>query len=110
MGHCRPTPPSEIPPVDIPPASSKESDDEPHVPAQFLKRSAAASAAWAGASLGHGGSAQPAPTTMFAWPWWGIGSKVKTGGMGRNEIQHFRKIPGVRIVALCRRRQRQPWP
>lgn len=31
----------------------------------------------------------------------GVGSRVKIGGMGRNEIRAFRKIPGVRIVALC---------
>jgi predicted dehydrogenase len=68
----------------------------------FIQRSAAASAAWVGASLGHA-------------PWLratganddirigvvGIGSRVKTGGMGRGEIQHFRTIPGVRVVALC---------
>jgi hypothetical protein len=31
----------------------------------------------------------------------GLGSRVKTGGMGRGEVEHFRKIPGVRVVALC---------
>lgn len=31
----------------------------------------------------------------------GIGSRVKIGGMGRNEIRSFRRIPGVRIVAIC---------
>ena len=31
----------------------------------------------------------------------GIGSTVKIGGKGKMDIQDFRKIPGVRIVALC---------
>ena len=31
----------------------------------------------------------------------GIGSTVKIGGKGKADIQDFRKIPGVRIVALC---------
>lgn len=31
----------------------------------------------------------------------GIGSKVKIGGKGKQDIRAFRKIPGVRIVALC---------
>jgi predicted dehydrogenase len=31
----------------------------------------------------------------------GIGSKVKIGGKGKADIRDFRKIPGVRIVALC---------
>jgi predicted dehydrogenase len=31
----------------------------------------------------------------------GVGSRVKGGGMGRGEIRHFQKIPGVRVVALC---------
>jgi predicted dehydrogenase len=31
----------------------------------------------------------------------GVGSKVKIGGKGKQDIQAFRKIPGVRIVALC---------
>ncbi|NUQ65191.1 MAG: Gfo/Idh/MocA family oxidoreductase [Pirellulales bacterium] len=68
----------------------------------FFKRSAAASAAFAAANL-------------RASPWLraaganddirlavvGVGSRVKIGGMGRNEIRTFRRIPGVRIVALC---------
>ena len=68
----------------------------------FLKRSAAASAALVGAN--------------FAAPFWlraaganddvrlavvGVGSRVKIGGQGRNEIRSFRQVPGVRIVALC---------
>ena len=68
----------------------------------FLKRSAAASTVWAGASLGNApwlraaGANDDVRLAVV-----GIGSRVKTGGMGRNEIQHFRKIPGVRVVALC---------
>ena len=31
----------------------------------------------------------------------GIGSKVKIGGKGKADIRDFRKVPGVRIVALC---------
>lgn len=31
----------------------------------------------------------------------GIGSFVKIGGKGRQDIEDFRKIPGVRVVALC---------
>ncbi|MCC6126380.1 MAG: Gfo/Idh/MocA family oxidoreductase [Pirellulales bacterium] len=68
----------------------------------FLKRSAAAAAALAGASV-------------FPAPWLraaganddvrlgvvGIGSRVKIGGKGRGEIRDFRKLSGVRVVALC---------
>ena len=68
----------------------------------FLKRSAAASAAFAGASL----SASPWLRAAGAnddvrLAVVGVGSRVKIGGQGRNEIRSFRKIPGVRIVALC---------
>ena len=31
----------------------------------------------------------------------GVGSRVKIGGQGRNEIRSFLQVPGVRIVALC---------
>jgi len=31
----------------------------------------------------------------------GIGSNVKIGGKGKQEIRDFLKIPGVRVVALC---------
>jgi predicted dehydrogenase len=31
----------------------------------------------------------------------GVGSSVKIGGKGKQEIKAFSKIPGVRIVALC---------
>jgi predicted dehydrogenase len=31
----------------------------------------------------------------------GVGSRVKIGGMGRNEIAAHLKIPGLRFTALC---------
>ena len=31
----------------------------------------------------------------------GVGSSVKIGGKGKQDIRKFRKYPGVRIVALC---------
>src|SRR5690606_1415971 len=31
----------------------------------------------------------------------GIGSNVKIGGKGKLDIQEWRRVPGVRIVALC---------
>ena len=31
----------------------------------------------------------------------GVGSSVKIGGMGKNEIRTFLKIPGIRFTALC---------
>lgn len=31
----------------------------------------------------------------------GVGSSVKIGGMGKNEIRAYLKIPGVRFTALC---------
>ena len=31
----------------------------------------------------------------------GVGSSVKIGGKGKADIRDFRKVPGVRIVALC---------
>ena len=31
----------------------------------------------------------------------GMGSKVKIGGMGRNDMKGCRAVPGVRIAALC---------
>ncbi len=68
----------------------------------FLQRSALASAAWVGASLGHApwlraaGANDDVRLAVV-----GVGSRVKAGGMGRNEVRAFRKIPGVRVVALC---------
>ncbi|MCX7049255.1 MAG: Gfo/Idh/MocA family oxidoreductase [Candidatus Sumerlaeota bacterium] len=31
----------------------------------------------------------------------GVGSKIKIGGKGKQDIRDFRKVPGVRIAALC---------
>jgi predicted dehydrogenase len=31
----------------------------------------------------------------------GVGSSVKIGGMGKNEIRAFLKLPGIRFTALC---------
>ena len=31
----------------------------------------------------------------------GLGSFVKIGGKGRGDLKDFRKIPGVRIAAIC---------
>jgi len=68
----------------------------------FLKRSAAAWAAWTGASLGHAPWLRAAGANGDVRVGVvGLGSRVKSGGMGRGEVQHFRSIPGVRVVALC---------
>ena len=68
----------------------------------FLQRSAAASVAGAGTSLGSlpwlraAGANDDIRLAVV-----GVGSRTKIGGMGRNEIRSFRQVPGVRIVALC---------
>ena len=68
----------------------------------FLERSAAASAAFVGANLCSSpwlraaGANDDVRLAVV-----GVGSRVKIGGMGRNEIRNFRQVPGVRIVALC---------
>jgi len=31
----------------------------------------------------------------------GVGSSIKIGGMGKNEIRAFLKVPGIRFAALC---------
>jgi predicted dehydrogenase len=68
----------------------------------FLKRSAAASAAFVGTTLGcspwlrAAGANDDVRLAVV-----GVGSRTKIGGMGRNEIRSFRQVPGVRIVALC---------
>ena len=33
----------------------------------------------------------------------GVGSTVKIGGKGRQDIRDFRAIPGVRVAAVCGR-------
>jgi predicted dehydrogenase len=69
----------------------------------FLKRSAAVSgAAWLGASLGRAPWLRAAGANdAIRLGVVGIGSTVKAGGMGKGEVRTFRKIPGVRIAALC---------
>lgn len=67
----------------------------------FLKRSAVVSSGvWAGlgstAWLRAAGANDAVRLGVV-----GVGSRVKSGGMGRNEIRHFRAMPGVRVVALC---------
>lgn len=67
----------------------------------FIKGSAAAGAALAGGmalppfarAKGANGDIRIAVI--------GIGSTVKIGGKGKQDIRDWRKIPGVRIVALC---------
>jgi len=69
---------------------------------RFLQQSALGSVAWAGANLAVAPWSRAAGANdEVRLGVIGIGSRVKTGGMGRNEIQHFSKIPGVRVVALC---------
>jgi predicted dehydrogenase len=70
----------------------------------FLKGSAAAGAA--AAFAGAGVSFAPGSRALGANEYIrlavvGIGSTVKIGGKGKQDIRDFRKIPGVRIVALC---------
>jgi predicted dehydrogenase len=70
----------------------------------FLKGSAAAAAA--AAVLGGGVSYDPRSRVLGAnedirLAVVGVGSTVKIGGKGKQDIRDFRKIPGVRIVALC---------
>jgi len=69
----------------------------------FLKRAAAVSTGvWAGAGLGYAPWLRAAGANdAIRLGIVGVGSRVKGGGMGRGEIRHFQKIPGVRIVALC---------
>lgn len=68
---------------------------------KFLRNSAALSAGlWAGAGVSPWLRAAGANDAIRMGVV-GIGSHVKAGGMGRGEIQHFRGIPGVRVVALC---------
>ena len=70
----------------------------------FLKSSAAlgAAAAVAGGSVAYDprsralGASEDIRLAVV-----GIGSTVKIGGKGKQDIRDFRKIPGVRIVALC---------
>ena len=69
----------------------------------FLRRSAAvATGLSVGAGLGYSPWLRAAGANdAIRMAIVGVGSRVKAGGMGRNEIRHFRAIPGVRVVALC---------
>lgn len=68
----------------------------------FLKQTASASAAFVGASFCSSPWSRAAGANDdIRLGIVGVGSRVKIGGMGRNEIRSFRKVPGVRIVALC---------
>jgi len=68
----------------------------------FLKSSAALGAAVVGGSVAYDprsralGANEDIRLAVV-----GIGSTVKIGGKGKQDIRDFRKIPGVRIVALC---------
>jgi len=62
----------------------------------FLKRSFACSAALALPTGRLRGANDDIRVAMV-----GLGSYVKIGGKGRHDIETFRNIPGVRIVALC---------
>jgi len=67
----------------------------------FLKRSVGASAALLGANscaspwLRAAGANDDVRLAVVD-----VGSRVKIGGQGRNEIRSFRQVPGVRVVAL----------
>jgi len=62
----------------------------------FLKRSFVCSAAFALPPARVRGANNDIRVAMV-----GLGSHVKIGGKGRQDINTFRRIPGVRIVALC---------
>ncbi|MCX6902735.1 MAG: Gfo/Idh/MocA family oxidoreductase, partial [Verrucomicrobia bacterium] len=71
---------------------------------RFLKGSTAASASLA--LLGSNAALAPFARAVGAnsdvrLAVVGVGSSVKIGGKGKADIRDFRKIPGVRIVALC---------
>ena len=67
----------------------------------FLKRSAGAMA-FAGGVLSYAPWAKAlGANDEIRLAVVGIGSTVKIGGKGKQDIRDFRKVPGVRIVALC---------
>ncbi len=69
---------------------------------RFLKRSAAASATVLGASLGYAPWLRAAGANNdIRVAVVGLGSTVKNGGKGKRDLRDFRKIPGVRVVAVC---------
>ena len=68
----------------------------------FLTRLAHASAAVAGAKLGYAPWLRAAgANTDIRMAVVGLGSTVKQGGKGKRDLRDFRKIPGVRVVAVC---------
>ena len=71
---------------------------------RFLQRSTLTSASLA--ALGSGLAVSPFARVLGAnaairLGVVGIGSSVKIGGKGKQDIRDFRKIPDVRVVALC---------
>jgi len=64
---------------------------------QFLKTTVAAAASLPAFSYLRAQGSNDAVRLAIV----GMGSKVKIGGMGRNDMGDCRKIPGVRIAALC---------
>ena len=68
----------------------------------FLKSTAACTAAWLGGGLRRAPFARPlGANDDIRIGVIGIGSTVKIGGKGKQDIRDWRQIPGVRIVALC---------
>ena len=63
----------------------------------FLKTTAGAATALTAASYLRAQGANDAIRVAFI----GMGSKVKIGGMGRNDMKGCRGVPGVRVAALC---------
>ena len=76
---------------------------------EFLKASVAIGSAWlvwrsqdaTGSALSLSGSRVLGANEDIRIGVIGIGSFIKIGGKGRGDIRDFRKIPGVRVVALC---------
>ena len=64
---------------------------------QFLKTTVAATALLPAASYLRAQGSNDAVRLGIV----GMGSKVKIGGMGRNDMKGCRTVPGVRIAALC---------
>lgn len=63
----------------------------------FLKTTVGAATTLSAASYLRAQGANDAIRVAFI----GMGSKVKIGGMGRNDMKGCRGVPGVRIAALC---------
>jgi predicted dehydrogenase len=63
----------------------------------FLRTTVGAAATLSAATVLRAQGANDAIRVAFI----GMGSKVKIGGMGRNDMKACRAVPGVRIAALC---------